>query len=141
MTPWLDDGYSDVEGLHFLRQTLAQRFKRPFGSRVGCLRGHSQTASDRSHVDDASVTPFAHARDYSLNTTESAEEIRLHNRAKHRRRRVFHCPSATNTRIIHENIDAAILREHLVERIADGDVVVDVERGQSDRQLLFGGIL
>src|SRR5579859_7970667 len=81
-----DNRDPNIESFHLLRQALAQRLERPFGSGVGGLGGHGHSAGDRSDVDDASMTPFAHAGDHRLDATEPAEEIRLHDLAKYRQR-------------------------------------------------------
>jgi hypothetical protein len=43
--------------------------------------------------------------------------------------------SATHTSVVHENVDATVLRKHLIDRITDRSVVIHIERGHRQRGL------
>jgi hypothetical protein len=65
------------------------------------------------------------------------KEIRFHHLAEEIHRNLFHRPSATDTSIVHENVDVAAVCKSFADCITYGSVIVHVERSHLYRQLLF----
>ena len=135
----LDDRDAHIEGPQFLRKRLAHGFKRPFRRRIAAVARPGDAARDRGDVDDRSPTTFAHAWDDDFGAPERPEEIRLHHLSKPIDRRLFDNAAAGDSSVIDEDVDRPMLGDNLGEGLADGGVVIDVERSQMDWKLLRRG--
>ena len=79
---------------------------------------------------------FAHSRHHGLDAAQRAEEVGLHGAAEFRERQFLHRAVHADAGVIHQDVDAAALGQHLAHPVADRGIVVHVHGEHRDRQLL-----
>src|ERR1700730_2883947 len=80
------------------------------------------------------MTMFAHTGYHGFDAAQGAEEIGFHGLAEDPHRHLLHRSPGTHTSVVHENVDATVLRKHLLDRITDGSLVVYIERSHRHRE-------
>jgi hypothetical protein len=84
---------------------------------------------------------LAHVGNNSLDATKTAEEVRLHHLPKCGERGFFDRPSAPNARVVDQDVDRAPFAGDLREAVAHRIVVVDIDGGKVNGELLIRGDL
>ena len=77
------------------------------------------------------MPPFTHPGDDGLDAAQRAEKIGLHDFTKPCRGALLHRSAATNPCVIHQDVEATVLREDLAQRTFDRSVIIHVERRQA----------
>ena len=103
------------------------------------MRRQGNPTGNRSDVDDCALAALSHARDHGLDAAKTAEEIGLHHLTKYLKRGFLHRAAAGDARVVDENVDRSKLPGDLGEGLANGGVVIDLERGQMNGKLFFLG--
>jgi hypothetical protein len=77
---------------------------------------------------------LSHVWDQGLYASQCAKVVGLHDLSKKCEWKLFYRPPSAEARIVHKHVNVIMLAEQATHRIVNGDITVDVELFDRDRE-------
>lgn len=114
--------------VQFQPQRIAEGAQREFAGAVNRVARRGDDADDAADVDDLTRTLPAHGRQHGLDATQRAEEIHLHHLPGVFGFHVHQRRAQADAGIVDENVNAAVLGQHALDKLANIIVPGDIAR-------------